>query len=165
MTKLRKIPLKIVKIKVRKQDALAPFVLKLLDDWKFKGELKDDQLIEQLNNITDQYAGGVKYMELPFDYKEHILDALASSPKDERTGQTRGFGPREQRKRNKIVAIIEGSDKEVLLESSDYSEVKKAVDDILMVFISPGIEEFYDTIDNAEEVEVKEDKNKGDSNG
>lgn len=102
--------------------------------------------------------------DMPFDYKEHLLGALNQPPTDERSGQPRGFGPVEMRKRLKIVKIIEESTgDEVLLETSDWNELKTCVKAQKWLIADQAIVDFSDDVENSEEVEVEQKK--GDLNG
>lgn len=119
-TKLRKIPLRTTKIKVKQQDG------------------------------TEK--------EMPFVFSEHLIGALNQPPTDERSGQPRGFGPVEMRKRLKIVKLIENAKDEVLLENSDWSELKTCVTNQKWMLLDEAITDFSDAVENAEEVEVEEKK-------
>jgi len=125
-TKLRKIPLRTTKIKVRQQDG------------------------------TTQ--------EMPFVFRENLIGALNQPPIDERSGQPRGFGPVEMRKRLKIIKLIENSKDEALLENSDWAELKTCVKNQKWMIADQAIVDFSDAVNGAEEVEVqekKEDKKRG----
>lgn len=162
-TKLKKIPLLNETIKVRRTDASAQLVMMAVESFYFRKELTLDQLASRIDAALTNSVEGERYAEIPFPYKDAILDALDSPPTDDR-GQPRGFGPREQRKRNKVVAIVEAAEDFVLLEDSDYHELKDAVNALNFRWRSEGIEQFMDAIDNAEEVEV-EPKEKEDKKG
>lgn len=100
--------------------------------------------------------------DMPFVYSEHLIGALNAPPTDERSGQPRGFGPVEMRKRLKIVKLIEDSSgDEVLLEASDWSELKQCVKNQKWMIADQAIVDFSEAVENASEVDVKEDK-KGD---
>lgn len=100
-----------------------------------------------------------KDVEMDFDYKLNMLNALNQSPTDERTGQPRGFGPVEMRKRLKLIKQVEESkDNILLLEESEYNELKKCVHDQKWQVANSTIVEYLDAVENAEEVEVAEKK-------
>lgn len=162
-TKLMKVPLKTTNIEVRQKDARGTQTMGLINGWISKdGKVSDSDLLSKLSNLwTPTAKSGLDYVKVPFSYKDALLDALDTPPVDERSGQPRGFGPREQRKRNKIVDLIEdAADGHVLLENSDYAELKECLDNMKFVFRSKGLEDFFDAIENAEEVEVKADDKK-----
>lgn len=104
--------------------------------------------------------------DMPFDYKENYCGALNQPPTDERSGQPRGFGPVEMRKRLKIVKLIEESKgDEVLLEASDWNELKQCVKNQKWMIADQAIVDFSDAVENSEEVEVEEkDDKKGNEN-
>ena len=154
-TKLKKIPLLNETIRVRRTDASAQLVMMAVESFYFRKELTLEQLGSRIDAALTNAVEGERYADVPFPYKDAMLDALDSPPMDDR-GQPRGFGPREQRKRNKVVAIIEAAeDGFVLLEDADYHELKAAVNALNFRWRSEGIEQFVDAIENAEEVEVE----------
>lgn len=155
MTKLKKIPLLNATIRVRRADASAQLVALAVDSYYFRKELTLEQLGARIDAALTNSVEGERYAEVPFPYRDAILDALDSPPTDDR-GQPRGFGAREQRKRNKVVAAIEAAEGDfVLLEDADYHELKAAVNALNFRWRSKGIEDFVDAIDNPEEVEVE----------
>jgi len=155
MTKLKKIPLLNETISVRRADAGSQLVMMAVESYYFRKELTLDALGARIDAALTNSVEGERYADVPFPYKNALLDALDNPPIDER-GQPRGFGPREQRKRNKVVAIIEAAeDGFVLLEDADYHELKAAVNALKMRWRSKGIEDFVDAIENPEEVEVE----------
>ena len=155
MTKLKKIPLLNETIRVRRTDASAQLIMMAVESYYFRKELSIEELGSRIDAALTNSEEGERYSDIPFPYKDALLDALDNPPTDDR-GQPRGFGPREQRKRNKVVAIIEAAEDDfVLLEDADYHELKAAVDALKMRWRSEGIEKFVDAIENPEEVEVK----------
>ena len=97
--------------------------------------------------------------DMPFNYSQHLVGALNQPPTDERSGQPRGFGPVEMRKRLKIVKLIEDSPgDEVLLEASDWSELKQCVKNQKWMIADQAIVDFSDAVSDAEEVEVEQKK-------
>lgn len=155
MTKLKKIPLLNETIRVRRTDASAQLVMMAVESYYFRKELTLEELGSHIDSALTNSEEGERYSDIPFPYKDALLDALDNPPTDDR-GQPRGFGPREQRKRNKVVAVIEAAeDGFVLLEDVDYHELKAAVNSLKMRWRSEGIEKFVDAIDNPEEVEVE----------
>ena len=160
MTKLKKIPLSNETIRVRRADASAQLVMMAVESYYFRKELTLEELGSRIDAALTNSEEGERYADVPFPYKDALLDALDNPPMDDR-GQPRGFGPREQRKRNKVAAIIEAAeDGFVLLEDADYHELKAAVNALNFRWRSEGIEKFVDAIENAEGVEValKEDE-------
>jgi len=98
-------------------------------------------------------------MDMPFVYLEHYIGALNQPPTDERSGQPRGFGPVEMRKRLKIVKLIENSKgDEVLLETSDWNELKQCVKAQKWMIADQAIVDFSDAVENSGEVEVEQKK-------
>ena len=161
MTKLKRIPLSNETIRVRRADAASQLVMLAVESYYFRKELTLDELGSRIDAALTNSVEGERYADVPFSYKEAMLDALDSPPIGDR-GQARGFGAREQRKRNKVVALIETAEDDdfVLLEDADYHELKAAVNALSFRFRSKGIEDFIDAMDNPEEVEV-EPKEKG----
>ena len=159
MTKLKKIPLLNETIRVRRADAASQLVMVAVESYYFRKTLTLDELGARIDAALTNSTEGERYADMPFSYKEAMLDALDSPPTDER-GQPRGFGAREQRKRNKVVVAVEaaGDDNFLLLEDVDYHELKAAVGALNFRFRSKGIEDFVDAIDNPEEVEVEPKK-------
>ena len=102
--------------------------------------------------------GSLKDKEVPFNYKEHIINALNQPPTDSRSGQPRGFGPEEMRRRMKILDKVNSAETEVLLEKSEYGELKTCVNDVKWMLMNQTILDFIDSIEKAEEVEVEEKK-------
>ncbi len=93
------------------------------------------------------------------DYREHLVGALNSPPTDDRTGQQRGFGPVEMRRRLRVIKQVEEAPEDfVLLDSSDYNELKSAVAAQRWLLIDEAITNFSDDVENAEEVEAEEKK-------
>jgi len=100
-----------------------------------------------------------KDVEMAFDYKDSLTGALNQPPVDERTGHPRGFGPVEMRKRLKVIEQVENcKDNKLLLEESEYKELKKCVQDQKWQMAHPIILQYLDDVENAEEVEVAEKK-------
>ena len=100
-----------------------------------------------------------KDVEMDFDYKASLIGALNEPPTDERTGQQRGFGPVEMRKRLKVVEHIEKcKDNNLLLDDQGYRELKKCVNEQKWKMAHPVIMQYIDDGENAEEVEVAEKK-------
>ena len=161
MTKLKKIPLLNETIKIRRTDAASQLVMIAVESYYFRKELSLEELGSRIGAALANSEEGERYVDLPFSYKDAILDALDTPPKDDR-GQPRGFGPRELRKRNKVVALIEAAENGfVLLENADYSELKMAVNTLNFRSRSKGIETFLDSIDDPEEVEVTPKEEEG----
>ncbi len=96
-----------------------------------------------------------KDIEVPFSYKEQMVNALNQPPVDERTGQPRGFGAVEMRKRLKLIDIVEGAVGELLLEHSDWKELKECMSKQRWIILDEAIIKMCDDVENAEEVEVK----------
>lgn len=160
MTKLKKIPLLNETIRVRRADASAQLIMMAVESFYYRNELTLEELGSRIDAALTNSEEGERYSDIPFPYKNALLDALDNPPMDDR-GQPRGFGPREQRKRNKVAAVIEAAeDGFVLLEDADYHELKAAVNALSFRWRSEGIEKFVDAIENAEGVEValKEDE-------
>lgn len=160
MTKLKKIPLLNETIRVRRTDASAQLIMMAVESYYFRKELSLEELGSRIDAALTNSEEGERYSDIPFPYKDALLDALDNPPTDDR-GQPRGFGPREQRKRNKVAATIEAAEDDfVLLEDADYHELKAAVNALSFRWRSEGIEKFVDAIENAEGVEValKEDE-------
>lgn len=158
---MKKIQLSNETIKVCRADAPVQLVMMAVESYYYRKELTLDELDSRIDAALTNSVEGERYAEIPFPYKDAILDALDSPPMDDR-GQPRGFGAREQRKRNKVIALIEAAeDGFVLLEDSDYHELKDAVNALNFRWRSDGIEKFVDAIDNAEEVEVEPKKKEG----
>lgn len=156
MTKLKKIPLLNETIRIRRTDAASQLVMLAVESYYYRKELSLEELGSRIEAALANSEEGERYADLPFSYKDAILDALDTPPKDER-GQPRGFGPRELRRRNKVVALIEAAENDfVLLENADYSELKTAVNALNFRSRSKGIEDFIDLVENPEEVEVEE---------
>jgi hypothetical protein len=93
-----------------------------------------------------------------FDYKEHLIGALNSPPIDDRTGQPRGFGPSEMRRRISVIKHLEGNEDFVLLDNSDYNELKAAVLAQKWAIVDEAITDYTDAVEKAEEVEAEEKK-------
>ena len=75
------------------------------------------------------------------------------------TGQPRGFGPVEMRKRLKVIKLVEEcKDNKLLLEESEYHELKKCVSEQKWKAPHTTIMQYMDDVENAEEVEVAEKK-------
>lgn len=156
MAKLKKIPLLNETIRVRRPDVASQLVITAVESYYFRKEITLEQLGARIDAALTNSKEGERYADVPFPYKEAILDALDTPPTDDR-GQPRGFGPRELRKRNKVVALIEAAeDGFALLEDADYHELKTAVNALNFRSRSEGIEKFVDAIENAEEVAVEE---------
>jgi len=101
-------------------------------------------------------------VDSPFPYKQNLIDTLNAPPIDERSGQPRGFGPTELRKRIKIQKLVEAcvNGGELLLEQTDWGTLKECVNAQRWLIMDEAIVVFIDAVENAEEVEVKEKKPK-----
>ena len=114
----------------------------------------------ELKKVTMTIKGqNNKGVETDFDYKSSLIGALNEPPVDERTGQQRGFGPVEMRKRLKVLKQVEEcKDNKLLLDESEYNELKKCVNEQKWKMAHPTIMQYIDDVENAEEVEVAEKK-------
>ena len=107
-------------------------------------------------NIELRQADGTKRTEA-FDYREHLIGALNSPHIDEHTGQPRGLGPVEMRRRISIIKQIDASkDDYVLLDNADYGELRSCVNNQKWLLVDEAITQFSDDIDKAEEVDVEQ---------
>lgn len=96
--------------------------------------------------------------DMPFDYREHLTGALNQPPTDERSGQPRGFGPVEMKRRLEIIKIIDDAKDEILLDNAQWNELNKCVKDQRWMIADQAIVDFSEAIEKAVEVEIEEKK-------
>jgi len=105
--------------------------------------------------LTGQDAeGNIVEKEQPFEYKKQILSALNERPIDPRTNQQRPFGPIEMRHRLKLIDKVTEATTEVLLEKSEYKELKEAINAVGWLIVNKTIVQYLDDIEKAVEVPV-----------